>query len=73
MDKRGNPEDYMLTAQQYYRLCCKAFAELDRLATLAEQTMKALEELQLSMADEDPCGQLIPFPSREKTSETEET
>ena len=43
--------DGMLTAEQYHELYCKAFA---RLADIAEQTEKAmveLEELMLQMGD----------------------
>ena len=43
----------MLTAEQYNALYCKAFAKLDELCTLAEQAMRELEELQLSMGDTD--------------------
>lgn len=43
----------MLTAEQYNALYCKAFAKLDELCTLAEQAMRELEELQLSMEDTD--------------------
>ncbi|MCI8423951.1 MAG: hypothetical protein HFF50_10575 [Lawsonibacter sp.] len=56
-------EKYMLTAEQYYQLYCKAFARLDKIATLAEQTMQELEELQLAMAKEEEF-KLILFPSR---------
>ena len=46
-------KETMLTAAQYNRLYCKAFAKLDELCTLAEQALKELEELQLSMGDTD--------------------
>ena len=51
-----NAEDYMLTAQQYNQLYCRAFARLDEIATLAERAMQELEELQLSMAEEPSGG-----------------
>ena len=57
-------KDYMLTAEQYNEPYCRAFARLDEIACLAEQAMKELEALQLSMAEESPFGQLIPFPHR---------
>ena len=63
MDK----EEYMLAAQQYNELYCKAFARLDEICRLAEETMKELEALQLSMAEEVPFTNLIPFPSRKET------
>ena len=59
--------EYMLTAQQYYKLYCKAFAQLDEISRLAERAMQELEELQLSMAEEHPESGLIPFPSRRDT------
>ena len=40
-----------LTAEQYSALYCKAFAKLDELCVLAEQAMRELEELHLSMGD----------------------
>ena len=45
-------EAYMLTAQQYNELYCRAFGRLDDVVRLAEQAMKELEELQLAMAEE---------------------
>ena len=42
---------YLLTARQYHELYCKAFARLDEISRMAEQAMKELEELQLSMGD----------------------
>lgn len=57
-------EENMLSAQQYYELYCKTFACLDTICTLAEETMLGLEELQLSMAEEVPFTNIIPFPSR---------
>ena len=47
-----NESDYMLTAQQYNELYCRAFARLDDVVRLAEQAMGELEELQLSMAEQ---------------------
>lgn len=46
---------YLLTAQQYNQLYCKAFAKLDDVVRLAEQAMGELEELQLSMAEQTPA------------------
>lgn len=60
MDK----EEYMLAARQYNELYCKAFARLDEISRMAEQAMRDLEALQLSMAEEVPFTNLIPFPSR---------
>lgn len=45
-------KENMLTAEQYNTLYCKAFAQLESIAQLAEQAMQELEELQLSMGDE---------------------
>ena len=59
-------EAYMLNARQYYELYCKAFACLDTICALAEETMRELEELQLSMAEEVPFANLISFPSRKE-------
>ena len=44
-------ERYMLTAEQYNELYCRAFARLDDIARQAAQAMRELEELQLSMGD----------------------
>lgn len=44
-------DENTLTAEQYNTLYCKAFARLDELCTMAEQAMKELEELQLTMGD----------------------
>lgn len=41
-----------LTAEQYHKLYCRAFARLEDIACQAEQAMQELEELQLSMGDE---------------------
>ena len=41
----------MLTAEQYNALYCKAFARLDELCSMAEEALRELEELQLSMGD----------------------
>lgn len=57
-------EEYMLAARQYNELYCKAFARLDEISRMAEEAMKELEELQLSMAEEVPFTNLIPFPRR---------
>ena len=57
-------KDYMLTAQQYNELYCKAFARLDDVVRLAERAMQELEELQLAMA-ELPAGE-EGAPQREK-------
>ena len=43
--------NYMLTAEQYNELYCKAFARLDDVARLFERAMQELEELQLAMGD----------------------
>lgn len=43
--------NYMLTAEQYNELYCKAFARLDDVVRLAERAMQELEELQLAMGD----------------------
>ncbi len=59
-------EEYMLSAQQYYELYCKTFACLDTMCSLAEDAMRELEELQLSMAEEVPFSKVIPFPTRKK-------
>lgn len=62
-------EDYMLTAKEYYALYCHAFAKLDQIATLAEDTMRELEELQLKMGDSHhpaPVITLLPPPQRHK-------
>lgn len=40
-----------LTSQQYHKLYVKAFAKLEDIAQQAEQAMKELEELQLTMGD----------------------
>ena len=40
------------------------FARLDEICCAAEKAMAELEELQLSMADQIPPGQPIPFPGR---------
>lgn len=45
-------ERYMLTAEQYNELYCRAFARLDDIARQAAQAMRELEELQLSMGDD---------------------
>lgn len=58
-------QKYLLTAQQYNELYCKAFLHLDQISRMAEQAMRELEELQLTMAEESPYGRLIPFPRRE--------
>lgn len=50
-------KDYMLTAEQYNQLYCKAFARLDEIAALAERAMRELEELQLAMGDCLPAGE----------------
>lgn len=42
---------YLLTARQYNELYCRAFSRLEDIARAAEQAMKELEELQLSMGD----------------------
>ena len=44
-------EKYMLTAKEYYTLYCKAFSQLDKIATMAEKALQDLEELQLKMGD----------------------
>ena len=44
--------EYLLTAQQYRQLYCRAFARLEDIARQAEQAMKELEELQLAMGDQ---------------------
>ena len=62
-------EEHMLSAQQYYELYCKTFACLDTICVLAEEAMKELEELQLSMAEEVPFTNLIPFPARKEPKE----
>ena len=38
-------ERYMLTAEQYNELYCRAFARLDDIARQAAQAMRELEEL----------------------------
>ena len=43
--------NYMLTAEQYNELYCKAFARLDDVARLVERAMQKLEELRLAMGD----------------------
>jgi hypothetical protein len=48
-----NADHPRYTAEQYNALYCKAFAKLDELCSLAEQAMRELEELQLSMGDTD--------------------
>lgn len=63
-------DEYLLTARQYNELYCKAFAALDQAAALAEQAMRDLEELQLSMAGEGPSGRLVLLPHRGETEET---
>ena len=45
---------YLLTARQYNELYCRAFSRLEDIARAAEQAMKELEELQLSMGDSAP-------------------
>lgn len=45
-------ERYLLTAEQYNQLYCRAFARLDDIARQAEEAMRELEELQLSMGDD---------------------
>ena len=45
-------ETYLLTAQEYHQLYCRAFARLEDIARQAEQAMKELEELQLAMGDQ---------------------
>ena len=55
---------YTLSAEQYNKLYCMAFARLDEICCAAEKAMAELEELQLSMADQIPPGQPIPFPGR---------
>lgn len=47
-----NEEDYMLTAAQYHKLYCRAFARLEDISRQAEQAMRELEEMQLAMAEE---------------------
>lgn len=42
---------YLLTAEQYNELYCRAFARLADIACQAEQAMRELEELQLSMGE----------------------
>ena len=44
-------EKYMLTAKEYYTLYCKAFSQLDKLATQAEKALQDLEELHPKMGD----------------------
>ena len=46
-------KEALLTAEQYNSLYCKTFAKLDEVCVLAEQAMKELEELQLSMGKEE--------------------
>lgn len=62
-------EEHMLSAQQYYELYCKTFACLDTICSIAEEAMRELEELQLSMAEEIPFTNLIPFPTRKEPEE----
>lgn len=62
-------EEHMLSAQQYYELYCKTFACLDVICAIAEESMRELEELQLSMAEEVPFTNLFPFPSRKSKEE----
>jgi len=40
-----------LTAEQYHKLYCRAFARLEDICRQAEQAMQELEELQLEMGD----------------------
>ncbi len=40
-----------LTAEQYHKLYCRAFARLEDVCRQAEQAMQELEELQLAMGD----------------------
>ncbi len=40
-----------LTAEQYHKLYCRAFARLEDICRQAEQAMQELEELQLQMGD----------------------
>lgn len=47
-----NKDDYMLTAVQYHKLYCRAFARLEDISRQAEQAMRELEEMQLAMAEE---------------------
>lgn len=49
-----NEEDRTLTAEQYHKLYCRAFARLEDIARQAEQAMLELEELQLAMGDQSP-------------------
>lgn len=59
-----NHEEYLLAARQYNELYCKAFARLDEISRMAEEAMKELEELQLSMAEAGFSSNLIAFPQR---------
>lgn len=45
-------EEKMLTAEQYSELYRRTFAKLADISELAEQAMRDLEELQLTMGDE---------------------
>ena len=42
----------LLTAEQYHELYTKAFAKLADISQQAEEAMRELEELQLTMGDE---------------------
>lgn len=42
----------LLTIEQYHELYTKAFAKLADISQQAEEAMKELEELQLTMGDE---------------------
>lgn len=55
---------YLLTARQYNDLYCRAFSRLEDIARAAEQAMKELEELQLSMGDSAPV--LMATPPRKR-------
>lgn len=53
-----------LTAEEYNKLYCQAFARLDEIASMAEQALQELEELQLSMCDRARPAPIVPLPSR---------
>ena len=60
-------QTHTLTTEQYALLYRRAFARLDDLSLLAQQAMGELEELQLSMAEEERPSNLIPLLPRKTT------
>ncbi len=51
MEKAKKETKDILSAEQYHELYTKAFAKLADISAQAEQAMKELEELQMTMGD----------------------